>query len=225
MYFLKSKDQQLDAFKAFKARAERQLNTTLKCIRSDRGTEFFNKAEKKYLEDLGIEHQSSLPYSQQQNGRAERFQQTILNKADSLRHQAGLSEGFWKFAVMAAIYIYNRTPFARADWKTPYELWFRNQPNVSRLRVFGCQAYVHILKEKRSSKLSAKAKEMIFIGYLPSSKGYYFWDPKGHVIVESRDVVFDKSHFPNRKDLPQEKVINISTRCQRTRQLFSLRSR
>jgi len=75
MYFLKSKDQQLDAFKAFKARAEQQLNTTLKCIRSDTGTEFFNKAEKKYLEELGIEHQSSLPISQQQNGRAERFQQ------------------------------------------------------------------------------------------------------------------------------------------------------
>ena len=106
------------------------LNTTLKCIRSDRGTEFFNKAEKKYLEDLGIEHQSLLPYSQQQNGRAECYQQTILNKAESLRHQAGLSEGFWKFAVMAAIYIYNQTPFARADWKTPYELWFGNQPNV-----------------------------------------------------------------------------------------------
>ena len=49
---------------------------------------------------------------------------------------------------------------------------------------------------------------MIFIGYLPSSKGYYFWDPKGHVVVESCDVVFDKSHFPNRKDLPQQKVLS-----------------
>ena len=49
---------------------------------------------------------------------------------------------------------------------------------------------------------------MIFIGYLPSSKGYYFWDPKGHVIVESRDVVFDESHFPNRKDLPQKEVVS-----------------
>ena len=49
---------------------------------------------------------------------------------------------------------------------------------------------------------------MIFIGYLPSSKGYYFWDPKGHIIVESCDVVFDKSHFPTPKDLPQEKALS-----------------
>jgi len=110
MYLLKSKDQQFEAFKSYKAWAERQLNTTLKCIRSDRGTEFLNTKQKEYLAENGIEHQTSMPYSQQQNGRAERFQQTIVNKANSMRLSAGLSDGFWSYATLAAVHVYNRTP-------------------------------------------------------------------------------------------------------------------
>ena len=43
-----------------------------------------SKEQKCYLQDCGIEHQTSMPYSPQQNGRAERFQQTIIIKAKFL---------------------------------------------------------------------------------------------------------------------------------------------
>ena len=66
-----------------------------------------------------------------------------------MRHHAGLSYGFWSFAVCLAVYVYNRTPLIRTDYKTPFELWYRKQPDISHLRVFGCLAYVHVLKIKR----------------------------------------------------------------------------
>ena len=106
----------------------------------------------------GIEAQMSMPDSLQQNGRGERFQQTIVNGAEAMWHHAGLSNGFWIYAVKAKLHTYHVTPIKRADYKTPTELWSSTKLNISHLRVFGCQAWVHILK-KRRHKLDAKSRE------------------------------------------------------------------
>ena len=66
-----------------------------------------------------------------------------------MRHHAGLTAGFWTYAVRTSVHVYNLTPIIRADYKTPKELWTGKVPDVSHLRVFGCSAYVHVLKEKR----------------------------------------------------------------------------
>ena len=87
-----------------------------------------------------IEYQMSMPDSPQQNGQAERFQQTIVDGAEAMWHHTGLSNGFWIYAVKANIHAYNITPIKQADYKTPKELWSRMKLNISHLRVFGCQA-------------------------------------------------------------------------------------
>ena len=177
MFFLKHKDEQFDTFKTYKAWAERQTGRKLKTIRTDRGGEFLSKEQKRYLQEHGIEHQTSMPYSPQQNGRAKRFQQTIINKAESMRHAAGLSDGFWKHAVGTAVHVYNVTPISKAKFLTPKEMWSGSKPDISHLRIFGCTAYVHVLKGKRR-KLDPKSREMIFVGYENLSKGWQFWDAK-----------------------------------------------
>ena len=143
----------------------------------------------------GIETQMSMPDTLQQNGQAERFQQTIINGAEAMWHHAGLSNGFWIYAVKAKLHAYNITPIQRADYKTPTELWSSIKPNISHLRIFGCQAWVHILKKSRS-KLKPKSREMIFVGYKLGSKGYQFWDTAHHHIEISHDVKFDETLFP-----------------------------
>lgn len=156
-----------------------------------------------YLREHGIEREASIPMSPQQNGQAERWQQTIVSKAEAMRHGAGLSSGFWKLAVEAANHIYNRQPLRRVNWKTPIELWNGTIPDVSYLQVFGCLAYVHIQKERRGEKLGEKAQPMIFVGYETGSKGYWFWDKSTRSIVLSRDVAFDETSFPNKpSDIP-----------------------
>ena len=143
----------------------------------------------------GIETQMSMPDTLQQNGRAERFQQTITNGAEAMRHHMGLSNGFWIYAVKAKLHAYNVTPIKRADYKTPTELQSGNKLNISHFRVFGCQAWVHIFK-KRRFKLEPKSREMIFIGYEPGSKGYQFWDAAHQCIEISHDVKFNETLFP-----------------------------
>ena len=77
----------------------------------------------------------------------------------------------------------------------PTELWSCKKPDISHLRVFGCQAWVHILK-KRRHKLEPKSQEMIFISYEPGSKGYQFWDAAHRRFEISHDVKFDETLFP-----------------------------
>jgi hypothetical protein len=44
------------------------------------------------------------------------------------------------------------------------------------LRLFGCKAFVHILKDERST-LDSKTKKCIFLGYENGEFGYKLWDP------------------------------------------------
>jgi hypothetical protein len=57
------------------------------------------------------------------------------------------------------------------DDKTPHEVWTGNKPSLKHLRVFGCEAYVHVPKENRS-KLDNKVEKCIFISYKDGVKGY-----------------------------------------------------
>ena len=150
MFYLKHKNEEFDAFKAYKAWAERQLGTTLKCKQTDWGGEFMSNKQKAYLTEHRIEHQTSMPDSPQQNGWVERFQQTIINGAEAMQHHAGLSNSFWIYAVKAKIHAYNVTPIKHADYKTLKELWSGQKLNISHLRVFGCLAWVHILKKEET---------------------------------------------------------------------------
>ena len=124
-----------------------------------------------------------------------------------MRHHTGLSNSFWIYVVKAKLHAYNVTPIKRADYETPTELWSGKKPNISHLRVFGCQAWVHILK-KRRSKLEPKSREMIFVDYEQGSKGYQFWDAAHHRIEISRDVKFDETLFPAKEATKSQASMN-----------------
>lgn len=52
--------------------------------------------------------------------------------------------------MLSASYLTNRSPTAVLKMKkTPYELWESKEPNVSNIRVFGCDVFVHVPKELR----------------------------------------------------------------------------
>ena len=67
VYFLKNKNQTLEAFKSFKAKAERQTGKKVKTLRSDNGLAYVNAEFRKVLDSEGIRHQTTCPYTPQQN--------------------------------------------------------------------------------------------------------------------------------------------------------------
>ena len=125
-----------------------------------------------------------MPYSPQQNGRAEHFNRTIMEKALSMLHHAGLSYGFWETAFETAVHIYNCTPACSNKWKTPLSYWDGTVPDVSYFRVYGCKAYYHVPDHNRR-KLDPKSREAVFVGYESLSKGYKLWDKHSRTFVVS----------------------------------------
>ena len=96
---------------------------------------------------------------------------------------------------MTAVYLRNRSPTSALTDATPYEAWRGDKPDLSHLRVFGCRAYMHLDKTKRSSKLQPRSIPVIFVGYATEAKGWLVYNPvssnqKTHV---SRDVTFHES--------------------------------
>ncbi|CAM6082590.1 unnamed protein product [Calypogeia fissa] len=70
-------------------------------------------------------------------------------------------------------------------------MWYGKPANYSRLRVFGCEAYVLHTPVGRT-KLDPRSRKCIFLGYDKSVKGYRLWDPETKKLVISRDVSFNE---------------------------------
>ena len=121
----------------------------------------------------------------------------------------GLGQEFWVEAVSTTCYLVNRSPSSALDDTTPHEVWSRKKPSLQHLRVFGCDAYVHVPKENRS-KLENKAEKCIFMGYKDGVKGYKLWNLETKKIVYSWDVVFrevkdaSKQEFLPRQEEPEK---------------------
>jgi hypothetical protein len=76
-----------------------------------------------------------------------------------------------------ACYLVNRSPSLALVEKKLHEVWNSNKPSLEHIKVFGCDAYVHVPKENKS-KMDNKAKKCIFIGYKDGMKGYKIWTPE-----------------------------------------------
>jgi transposase InsO family protein len=65
-------------------RAQNEFGLRINKIRSNNGTEFKNSQIEGFLEQEGIRHEFSSPYTPQQNGVVERNNMTILDMAMTL---------------------------------------------------------------------------------------------------------------------------------------------
>ena len=83
-FLLRSKDETYTAVKQFLELVKTQHNIVVKQFRSDRGGEFKSKKFDELLATKGIVRQTSAPHIHQQNGRAERLNDTILEKSEKI---------------------------------------------------------------------------------------------------------------------------------------------
>jgi len=181
---LRRKDQLHQAFTKYWAWATTQTGRQLRTLRTDRGGEYTGAVFWDELAARGIEHQQTVPYSPQQNGRAERWNRSLLERTLALLHDASLSAGFWEFAFRAATHTYNISPMKRLGWLTPHHKWTGSAPDVSHLRVFGCLAWVRTPDVART-KLDPKAKKCLFLGYEAGTKGWVCWDNTKRAVITS----------------------------------------
>ena len=222
VYLLKRKSEVFEKFVEYLAMAENFTGKRLKKFRSDNGGEYVGEEFDKYLKQRGILTEPTVPYTPQQNGKAERMNRTILDNVRSMLHHAKLPKRWWAEAVAACVYLRNRSPTSSFKGETPYERWHGVKPNVEHLRVFGCNVYAHVPSEKRK-KLDEKAVKGVFVGYLEGSKGYKIYVPETRKFIRSRDVKFRETSFGQSDLTPDDDntpdtldVLNTSSKTSET---------
>ena len=114
----------------------------------------------------------------------------------SMMSQADLPTSFWGYDLETAALLLNRNP-TKAVEKTPYEIWTGKKPNMSFLRIWGCESHV---KKLTSDKLAPKTDKCLFVGYPRETKGHYFYNPNENKVFVARKVVFLEKEFIYKKN-------------------------
>lgn len=152
VYFMKNKSEVFDKFKEYYNLVTNMFSCKIRNFRCDNGGEYISNNFKDFCKEKGVMLQYSLPYRPQQNGRAERINRTIIERARTVLLESKLLSEFWTEAVYYAVYAINRSPTVNGI--IPSELWFNKEVDYSNLRIFGCEA--HMLKNRVDSKFRFK---------------------------------------------------------------------
>jgi transposase InsO family protein len=137
---LQEKSQTQETLKRFLRWAQNEFGLRIKKIRSDNGTEFKNSQIEEFLEEEGIKHEFSSPYTPQQNGVVERNNITLLDMARTMLDEYKTPNQFWAEAINIACYSINRLYLHWILKKTSYELLTGKIPMFLILEFLGANA-------------------------------------------------------------------------------------
>jgi len=208
---LQEKSSSLDAFKSFKAAIELKTGKKIKCVRSDRGGEYYGRYDEtgrnpgpfaRFLDECGIEAQYTMPGTPQQNGVAERRNHTLLEMVRCMLSHSSLPDFLWGDALRTAVYILNQVP-SKSVSKTPYELMSGKKPSLRHFHVWGCKAEVRPYNPQLK-KLDLKTVSGFFIGYCVGSRGSRFYCPSHSMrVIESDRAVFFEDDLDSGSNTPR----------------------
>lgn len=82
-----------------------QFNSNIQIFRSDNGKEFVDMAFGIFLQNLGILHHTSCPYTSEQNGVEECKHRHLIETVVALLYDSHLPASFWVDALATANYL------------------------------------------------------------------------------------------------------------------------
>ena len=198
-----------DAYLSF-CRTEKFLlrshNAKIITVQVDGALELTRGSLSDHFAKTGITVQCTAPYAHQQNGKIERYVRTIEEGGQTLLADSGLPMTFWGWAVLTSQYLRNWLPTSTLPVNlTPIEVLSSKKPDLSHLRVYGCQCYVHIPSELHT-KAGPQRFEAIFVSYEENRIGWNVRNLKGRIHF-SRDVIFNEDssgRFSIPKSVPHD---------------------
>mgnify|MGYP002141276194 CR=1 FL=1 len=167
MSIIKTKSAAADEIRRMLLVWEAKTGKTCHVLFTDRGGEYVGHELRDWCLNRKILHHYSTPRTPQQNGRAERFNQTIANIMRSLMFNYKLHDSLWGHAMVYACMIYN-VMLNKRYGKTRHEVFYGKIPDLSNFRTFGCKVYARVADTARN-KLEPKYQLGIFLG--PEEEG------------------------------------------------------
>jgi len=126
------------------------------------------------------------------NGKAENNNRILLEATRTLLQNAGLSSGYWTFALRTATYCYNRSIIVKKG-KSPWSLIYGSKPDINHLHIFGIIGYSHVPRETRT-KLEPTAVRARILGYAEDSVGYVVQD------IETMRIFYSRTFYCNEEE-------------------------
>ena len=210
-FFLKSKSDAPFHIKAFIAKVERETSNSVLYIRCDNGGEFVSGDLCDWLFERGIQQETSVPHTPQQNGVSERDHRTTCGAMRSELHAMDLPPSFWAEAIKYSVDSHNRSLSSVTPGnKTPFEIYYGRKPDVSHMQEFGSKVRVFIPDVERR-KLDARCHNGIFLGYDSRSDGYRIFDVEDKKTRISRDVKFLCGNPESSVDFSAPPVASLDT--------------
>ncbi|KAI0992715.1 hypothetical protein K3495_g15470 [Podosphaera aphanis] len=136
VHLLKSKSDAIQGTIHMITKIETQNNCRVKSLRTDNRGDYINEKLSKYLEQRGINHDLTPPYSPESNGVAERINRSI---GESIRAMLSstTNKRLWAEAVETFIYTKNRIAHGSVSGRTPFEAFNGVKPTIKHLQPFG----------------------------------------------------------------------------------------
>lgn len=95
VFFMKNKSEMPAHFESFRSMLENQTGNKIKILRTDNAAEYESGMFTARLAELGIKHETSAPYSPQQNGVAERENRTLFEMTRCMMHSSKTKIPLW----------------------------------------------------------------------------------------------------------------------------------
>ncbi|MBW0543090.1 hypothetical protein O181_082805 [Austropuccinia psidii MF-1] len=199
IFLLKSKSESFNKFVEFQRLAENQTGRQIKTVVSNKGGEFVNSKLKELFSRQGIIHQSTAPYTPQQNLISERGNCTLFEKVRVMLQDYQVPSEWWGEASAMATFILNRTPSSVILFQTPISRWSFLETDLSVLHPFGCSVVMHVPKERRASKVNPTGLLCMLVGLTEAHHNYCLFNPLTGKIHISHDCTFldGKAFWPN----------------------------
>jgi transposase InsO family protein len=137
---MRQKSKTFEMFKEFQNEVENHHNKKIKFLQYC-GGEYLSYEFGEHLRKCGIVPQLTPPGTPQHDGVSERRNQTLLDMVRLMMSLTDLPLSFWGYALETAAFTLNRAPSKSVE-TTPYELWNGKKPNLSLLKIWGCDVYV-----------------------------------------------------------------------------------
>lgn len=123
-YTIRARIEVANALKDYVVKTEAiLLKNKMRLFRCDNANEFVSGEVVVFCREKGIQIDPSNPYTPEQNSRAERYNQRLMERVQAMIIESGMDQEEWPLVMKCAQYIINRTPTrSNPEMKTPFEM-------------------------------------------------------------------------------------------------------
>ena len=134
-------------------------------LKTDNGGEYTDKDVKALLLKRQCAQEFGSPWTPEHTQIMERRWRTLVDMMHTVKQdQNEIGWDKWPLLMDHAVYLRNRIPVQALGGKSAFEARYGVKPDLRRMRIFGCTAFVNIPKGQRN-KFGCKVRKGIMVGY------------------------------------------------------------